>query len=509
MIEVEVHQQLRAFLREQSSGVEPLWPHHLTLARLVARALRLGRSVLLQVTPSPNSQSYRLSYLLPLLLWSDGAVLVAPESVLQRVLQVDLPRLQTWLPQPRSIQRGDRWPGESFTGLLLTTPEVWLGDRLNGLGDQSRFPASVPTLLDGVDDLEGWVAQMLRVAIAPGDWEALRLARPADGEAIRDTQVQVAHHCFAHPTNPYDCYGVDPQIQEQLDQLLVRLGPNLPEPWASFWRLGQRGDQLTWAEVDRRLGQFRLYRRPLNLAEFLTPLWSHQPLVLLGEALDPEADAPHYREQFGLGEITSLKFAPDRQSAAIQLYLPDHLPLPNTAHFQMALLVELRRLLTLSATVPGLAVLLVNDLPLKPQMASALAAEFGSRVQVEQTCLEDNGILVCGWQFWLTHQSVLPAPRLLVMATLPFPSLEDPLVAGRVEYYKRQHQDWFRSYLLPNCLRDLQRAIAPVRDGQSLVALLDVRVLHRSYGQQILAALSPAARVTYLDPSLFEAMESA
>ena len=41
MIEVEVHQQLRAFLRERE---DVAWPHHLTMARLVARALRLGRN---------------------------------------------------------------------------------------------------------------------------------------------------------------------------------------------------------------------------------------------------------------------------------------------------------------------------------------------------------------------------------------------------------------------------------------------------------------------------------
>jgi ATP-dependent DNA helicase DinG len=86
---------------------------------------------------------------------------------------------------------------------------------------------------------------------------------------------------------------------------------------------------------------------------------------------------------------------------------------------------------------------------------------------------------------------------------LPLPSLENPLVAGRVDYYKRSHQDWFRLYLLPTALNELQRAIAPVRESQGIVALLDTRVVNRSYGTQVLAALSPLARINYLDPSLF------
>jgi ATP-dependent DNA helicase DinG len=54
-------------------------------------------------------------------------------------------------------------------------------------------------------------------------------------------------------------------------------------------------------------------------------------------------------------------------------------------------------------------------------------------------------------------------------------------------------------------MNELQRAIAPVRENQGIVALLDSRVVNRSYGVQILSALSPLARLNYLDPSLFSA----
>jgi ATP-dependent DNA helicase DinG len=57
--------------------------------------------------------------------------------------------------------------------------------------------------------------------------------------------------------------------------------------------------------------------------------------------------------------------------------------------------------------------------------------------------------------------------------------------------------------LLPAALNELQRAIAPVRQSHGIVALLDSRVVNRSYGAQVLAVLSPLARINYLDPSLF------
>jgi ATP-dependent DNA helicase DinG len=146
----------------------------------------------------------------------------------------------------------------------------------------------------------------------------------------------------------------------------------------------------------------------------------------------------------------------------------------------------------------------VSDVPLKAQLGTILAAEFGSRVAVEKTELSERGILVCGWEFWRSHQELIPNPQLLIITTLPIPSLENPLVAGQVKYYKKQHLDWFRLYLLPTALNELQRAIAPVRASQGVIALLDNRVNHRSYGTQVLSALSPFARINYLDASWFE-----
>ena len=49
MIEAEVHSSLRAFLKAHNNTD---WPHHLTMARLIARALRLGRPALIQTGSS-------------------------------------------------------------------------------------------------------------------------------------------------------------------------------------------------------------------------------------------------------------------------------------------------------------------------------------------------------------------------------------------------------------------------------------------------------------------------
>ncbi|NET08782.1 MAG: ATP-dependent DNA helicase, partial [Symploca sp. SIO2B6] len=529
---------------------ESYWPHHLTMARLVARALRINRSALIQSGVSAGHYAhYRLSYLMPALLWPDAVMVIAPESIRNRLVMVEIPRLQHWMSangmvahKPIHIgdsSRGhqmDQWPHPNFKGLFITSPELWLSDRLY---HHNRFPHAVPIIMDGVDDLEQWVQDQLTLSLSPQDWETLMLACPEHTETIRDIRVQLTRSIFQHPPNPHNRNLLDDTEQGRLRHLEQQLQPVPPLPqsscsppcqpspqnsfpatsnadgesssvpyipaqWQRFFDKLYHHDQLMWASIHREQGHFSLHCTPLESGPLLDPLWNQQPFVLIGNALDSTAQATTYCQKMGLGDITCLKFAPDRHHDLIQLYLPDQFPLPNTPHFQSALLQKVRQLLCSSADAHGLTVILIGDTPLKSQLATTLASEFGSRLQVEQTCLEENGILVSGWDFWRNHHDVLPAPTLLVMSTLPIPSLEDPLVAGRVSRYKRRHQNWFTDYLLPETLKEVQRAIAPLRNSQGIIALLDNRVNHRSYGAQVLDAMSPFARINYIDEQLFK-----
>ncbi|WP_026099931.1 helicase C-terminal domain-containing protein [Fortiea contorta] len=510
MIEAEVHLSLHNFLRSQAGF--PSWHHHLTMARLVARALRLGRSALIQVGAVCGYQGrYRTSFVASALMWHGPVIIVAPEAVQQRLLKIEIPRLQQWLQAKKTIRTGDTWPGTEFQGLLLISPAAWLKGQLE---TAEHFPPGVPTIIDGVDDLEDWVRDQLTQIIQPQDWEQLMLACPHEAELIRSARSQLTRELFQHPPNPYECYLISQPEVEILHHLYSALDQaQLPDSWQNFWQQfaishessphDSISPSLLWATITRRQGLFSLHCAPIELDKKLALIWQRQPVVLIGSALEPETEAPLFRQRLGLADVTCLKFAADSQGEAIQLYVPYKLPLPNTPEFQAAFIHKVRTLLCLSATAPGLTVILVGDVPLKAQVAAVLAGEFGSRVQVEKTCLDENGILISGWEFWREHQGVLPAPQLLIIATLPLPSLESPLVAGRVAHYKRSHQDWFRLYLLPTALNELQRAIAPVRENQGIVALLDSRVVNRSYGAQILSSLSPLARINYLDPSLF------
>lgn len=396
---------------------------------------------------------------------------------------------------------GDRWEGEDQ--LLLTSPQSWLSDRLERL---DRFPLHIPTIIDRADNLEEWTRNLLTVTISTADWDELSRAIPQYRELIRDTRVKLTKSIYARPENPYRNYVLldsELAIVANLFQTLEKK-QLLEGKLARFWQQIADKSNISWISRDRDRGSFALNLAPARVNQQLKPVWQQQPVVIIGSFLDTEASAVNYQQRLGLNsEMLSLKFAPNRQNNHIQLYLPDRFPMPNSPDFRSAVIEQSLLLVGLSSTQEGLIVVIADDVPLQGQVGSALAAQFGSRVKVGDTAIDNNSILICGWSFWKLHQESLPIPQLLIIATLPIPSLENPLVANLVTYYKNQRQDWFRLYLLPSALKTLEQTTVPLRESQSVVALLDNRVNFRSYGKTILSALEPCARINYIDPTWF------
>lgn len=492
LLEAEVHDALRDWLRQHP---QPLWGHHLTMGRLVSRALRLHRSALIQT--GTLCDRYHLSYLIPALLSEIPLQIVLSPARQTQLLQQDLPALQVWLSQYQ-----DR---VLKPNLKVLTPTEWFQQGQDSNGSPAL---NLPTVIDQADYLENWARDYFSQTLTPRDWENLRQSCPPLQDKIRDLQVHLTKALFSRPPNPYECYPLTVQeeaiLTAYLPDFLTAIAP-LNHPLQSFWQTWQTqtDNSLLFAKLERQTGQFTLHLSPVNLADLLQPYWQ-SPLVILGGFLDADKPATTFRKTLGLGDLLCLKFSPNRQTESIQVYLPEKLPLPNTPEFKGILFEQVQRLIRASLGLQLTIVILLDDFPLKAPLGTLLAAEFGARVQVEKTSLMPAGILISGWDFWCQHQEQLPSPHLLIVGTLPLPSLEHPLVSRRVSYYKRHHQDWFRAYLLPTAIKAIQQAVMPLREKQGMIAVFDARINSRSYGSQILDALEPYAKSNYIDLSWFQ-----
>lgn len=506
-MEVLVHQQLRNYLRAVGGS---FWPHHLTLARLVARTLQLGRNALMQMAgQAANHHEHCLSYLIPALLLPGPVIIVTTTETQQYILHQQLPQLRRFFSLAKPVVVGTVWPGAKFAGVLLMSQAQWLE-----ASDSQVLPAGIPTVIDDLEQLVVTAERFLTSTLKPEDWEDLIRYFPHQAEAIQDLQVKLIHQVFQHPLNPYGCLALTP---EELDilHLAIQISHSshsnqdsqdrqsnqdyscLPPAW-QLWRsmLASPRDHCFVAQPDRGTGRVVLQGFPLGLGARLKSFWNRQPLVLLGQQIELDPQAPLWKNRLGLDSLdfTHLAFTPAQPQETLPLYLPSRFPLPNTPEFAHHLQAHIGQLLwQLQHRFQGtaLTVVIVDDVPLREQIAARLAAGFGSQVRVESLLATQGGILVCSGQFWLDHNRVLPLPLALLVATLPIPSREDPRVAAHLEWYKQQHRDWFREYLWPECLHRLALITAPIRTQRTLLTLFDTRIVCRSYGQDVLNLLSP------------------
>jgi ATP-dependent DNA helicase DinG len=502
MLEAQVHSELRSFLRQSD---RPSWVHHLTMARLVARGLRLGRSALIQT--GVERQQYYLSYLTPALLSPNSVILVTSSSLQEQLLIREIPKLQKALNTQKLITTNysTKLP-EKQSALILISSQIWLRDRLNS---SDHWLDNIPTIIDEAENLERDLREYLTITISPQNWLDLQQKFPQHQALIRDVLIKLTLTIFAHPENPYQSHLLDKQEKAIILNLfdLLKKNNQLNENLNLFSHCCQEEKMIIYAKINRKKGQFTLVASPLEiLNEKIKKLWLRQTILFISSYLENNKNAPLYRSCLGIeiDNLTCLQFSSDSQHNLLRLYLPKNLPLPNTSQFQKESIREIIALIGAINQQDKAIIVLTNDVPLKAQFAAHLAAQFGSRVILEDKNLQtlgNNNIIVCGWDFWQENQAQLPSPQLIIIATLPIPSLENPLIAAIVADYKNQGKDWFRDYLLPAAIKEMQTSLMSIRNEQGVVALLDNRVNFRSYGTRILKALEPFAKISYLDLS--------
>ena len=479
MLEVQAHQQLKHLLR----GSEGHWEHELTLSRLVGRSLRRQDRTRIQLSAGSNDRWW-LALMVPLALQSRHTVLVLDALQQQRLLQVERPRLM------ESGIRLSCWTGDvppPGDQLWLVTPQ-----QLVDLHRDGRLRPQDHLVIPAAETLASRLRLAMALQIDSMHWEQLRTAFPAAGEGLLELHERLSRQVASCGTGTDRDIAMPESALTRVRDLLQLLG-STPPPWCDLMALDQ-SSWASWASWNAKTLQWSWHLHPLEPLTSLERMFSTHPWTLLhgdggcrrhGDSSETSEDAL----QIDLRDVP--------RAEPIPLYLPRRQPLPNTEIYSSHLLEQSRRLI-LGRT--GLTVVLLDPPGMRQRLCSELAAEFGSRVTLESTAPEVNGVICCRWSWWLEHQHQLPAPDQLIAAMLPIASLEEPLTAARVESLKRQGKDWFRSLLLPEALAKLTPAIAPLRQSGGRLAMLDGRVRGRSWGEQVLRAMEPWEPLQRLRP---------
>ena len=227
------------------------------------------------------------------------------------------------------------------------------------------------------------------------------------------------------------------------------------------------------------------------------------PLVFTSATLSTGGGFEYVRDRLGLGDAAADATFPSpfRYARQALIYVASDLPDPTDDAFGAA---AAERALELCRASAGRALLLftsfrnlrVTEEKLRADRAFPVLVQ-GERprhVLLAQLRERVGSVLLATQSFWEGVDVPGEALSLVMIDRLPFAVPDDPLTAARIARIREEGGDPFSSYQLPRAALALKQGFGRLirtRRDRGVVALLDGRILRRSYGQLLLHSLPP------------------
>lgn len=315
--------------------------------------------------------------------------------------------------------------------------------------------------------------------------------------------------------------GGRPTVKDRIDGLrrqCVRAKEEL-----SLLFLGDNANFVRWGTQTRsaRRGvQVTLNWTPISVAPILAQtLWKEPREVgaaLISATLSTDGGFSYLRERLGLpqadAQVTeTVVGSPFDYANNCLLYIPRHLPPPSDdpsyafqASEEMIQLIELSRggafVLFTSHRALNVAYdhLTRSDLPY-PLLRQG---EMPNARLVETFKAEQDAVLLGTQSFWEGVDVPGAGLRLVIIDRIPFSVPDSPLHKARVEEITRSGGDWFNDFALPQAQLKLKQGFGRLirtAEDRGVVAILDTRLVRKTYGERFQRFLPPARRAFTLD----------
>lgn len=367
------------------------------------------------------------------------------------------------------------------------------------------------TLRDEVGEAHHRAAETFALLAAVARESGLAKLRVTSGLRARDDvwlPVEVAAERLADSLAAIERAGTR-LGSEDGDDLAVELGNAVGE-LAGARAAIQRGiheprpEDVVWIETGSERGSCALYVSPSHVGTLVrqTIVDRHASVVFTSATLAVGGSLDFAAERLGVRDVASTLAlgSPFDHARQALLVVPTDVALPNEEEFaaEFAALVE-----DVARALGGRTLVLFTAHSALRDAASRLAGleeegiavlaqgEGGSRRSLLERFARGGAVLLGTQSFW--EGVDLPGEQLLcvIVARLPFPVPDDPLVQGRSERY----EDPFSELLLPQAALRLRqgfgRLIRSAAD-RGAVVVCDRRIIDRDYGSVFLSSLPPA-----------------
>jgi ATP-dependent DNA helicase DinG len=322
---------------------------------------------------------------------------------------------------------------------------------------------------------------------------------------------------------------MSPRLEEEATALLLRLEgvrtallaiPDRPEPLGGIaGRAAALRDELRFAVeaaddghvyfVETRGRGVFLKATPIDVSPILRErLFDNvRSAVLTSATLTVDNSFAYLRSRLGLGAVGELQLAsPYDFEKQTLLYVPRGMPDPRAPTFAVRAAAEVKSLVTQSR---GRAFVLFTSYAMMNAVAEQLAGEVAYPILIQgeapKAVLLDafratpNAILLATSSFWQGIDVVGDQLSCVIIDKLPFASPADPIIAARIDRLRNRGDNPFADYQVPGAVLLLKQGLGRlIRSGsdRGVLAVLDSRVIEKSYGRRFVDSLPPA-RLTH------------
>jgi len=256
---------------------------------------------------------------------------------------------------------------------------------------------------------------------------------------------------------------------------------------------------------ERRKRSVSIYCSPLDISGRLSELLysKFSSVIITSATLSTGEGFSYIASRLGLPQETRTGLFPSHFDFKKQsiLYIPDDLPSPDEAGFGPAVAKRIEEIVRRSS---GRALVLFTSYQnlnltwerLDGRLPYRLLRQGSApRASLLNDFKEDiHSVLLATSSFWQGVDVPGEALSCLIIDKLPFESPSDPLVAARIREMNKRGDNPFMGYQIPVAELSLKQGIGRLIRKKSdigVVALLDKRVITRSYGAIFLESIPP------------------